>query len=451
VPEGAVRSGPPAWFIAATGLLTLACLSMAVAETSLWMHYLIDAGEWVSLAGLGFLLGAGVLLYSQRRLQVSLPLTAPWLLFPVITQGDQIIDNLSINWMRIIVHVLLALIFAAPVGIAVAGIRYAIAPRAGRPARNPPWLNAVPGFRLMSAGRVREGGSIIAAMLFVAEIWIAVQFLGLLMVATLILMIAGVLLYGFGLARFARSEAGSGSERLALALLLGGVALSLTLFFGYKNRPGAYQGSPSHFMDPNQPQAVFQLNRAPLPEAPIAAPPDPDIVRAALTGYARALEQLLEGYYVLDRNYNYDFHNRLFLRKTPLLADYRAAGLSRIAEAAGSRNDADRAAAAARRALPDRSTLGALVNEVSAYVEFTFARAAVLERMSAEFERTEAGLQHATHLYEGEGKYLGVQLAAILARYERVLSSPVTAPVTREFVTIGRAIHDKYANRIVGF
>jgi hypothetical protein len=229
------------------------------------------------------------------------------------------------------------------------------------------------------------------------------------------------------------------------------MALSLALFFGYKNRPGAYQGSPSHFMDPNQPEAAFQLHRAPVPDAPVAAPQDPGIVRAALTGYGRALELLLDGYYVLDRNYNYDFHNRLFLRNTPLLADYRAAGLSRIAGAARLRNDADQAAVTARQVLPDGSTLRALVDEVSAYVEFTFARAAVLERMSAEFERSEAGLQHATHLYEGEGKYLGVQLAAILAKHERVLSSPLTAPATSEFLMISRAVHDKYANRIVGF
>jgi hypothetical protein len=305
----------------------------------------------------------------------------------------------------------------------------------------------------MAAGRVREGGALIAAMLFLAEVWIAVRFLGLLMVATLLLMIVAVLVHGFGVGRLkpAPTYAKAGNERLALAILLGGVALSVALFFGYKNRPGAYQGSPSHFMDPNQPDAGFQLNRVLAPVAPVAAPSDPDVVRAALTGYGRALERLLDGYYVLDRNYNYDFHNRLFLRRTPLLAEYRAAGLASVAEASRLRIEADQAAVAARQALSDGITLRALVDDVSAYVDFTFNRAAVLERMSAEFERSEAGLQHATHLYEGEGKYLGVQLAAILTKHERVLSSPLTAAATSEFVAISRALHDKYANRIVGF
>jgi hypothetical protein len=441
------------------------CLAMAVAETSLWMHYLIDAGEWVSLAGLGFVLAAGFMLYSKSRLMASLPLTAPWLLFPVITQGDQIIDNLSINWMRLIVHVLLGLIFAAPVGIAVAGVRYAFAPRGDQaPRRNPPWLKAIPGLGQMISGRVREGGAVVAAMLLVAEIWIAVRFLGLLMIATLILMIVGVLLYGFGLGWLARPEGRASvhrssyvgptfrsGERLALIILLGGVVLSLALFLGYKNRPGAYQGSPSHFMDPNQSAAAFQLDRIPVASTQVAAPSDADAVRRALTGYARALERVLAGYYVLDRNYNYDFHNHLFLRSTPLLPSYRERGLATIEEGVAFRREADSAADAARETLGPEDPLRALLDDVAAYASFTLDRAPVLERMSAEFDRTQAGLQHTTHLYEGEGKYLGVQLAAILAKHERVLSSPLTAEATSEFVAMSRAIHDKYANRIVGF
>ena len=71
--------------------------------------------------------------------------------------------------------------------------------------------------------------------------------------------------------------------------------------------------------------------------------------------------------------------------------------------------------------------------------------------MTAEFVRTEAGLQHATHLYEGEGKVLGVRLAEILDKHAAVLSAPATAPVVTEFEAISRAVHDAYASRIVGF
>ena len=121
--ETGARIAPPAWLVVATGLLAVGCLAMALAETNLWMHYLIDAGESISLVGVGFILGAGFYLYTRRRLLVSLPLVLPWLLFPVLTQGDQIIDNLSINWMRLVSHVLLAVLFGMPVAIAVAAAR----------------------------------------------------------------------------------------------------------------------------------------------------------------------------------------------------------------------------------------------------------------------------------------------------------------------------------------
>jgi hypothetical protein len=71
--------------------------------------------------------------------------------------------------------------------------------------------------------------------------------------------------------------------------------------------------------------------------------------------------------------------------------------------------------------------------------------------MSQQFEQTPAGLQHATHLYEGEGKVLSVRVGDILAKHSAVLSSPLVAPITTEFVTISRSVRDAYANRIVGF
>jgi len=55
-PAAAVKERAPAWLMVATGALALAVLAMALAETNLWMHYLIDAGESISLVGLGFIL-----------------------------------------------------------------------------------------------------------------------------------------------------------------------------------------------------------------------------------------------------------------------------------------------------------------------------------------------------------------------------------------------------------
>jgi hypothetical protein len=438
---------PPGWLIAATGLLALGTLAMAVAETNLWLHYLIDAGESISLIGLAFMLVAGLYLFTRGRLLVSLPLALPWLLFPVITQGDQIIDNLSITWMRIICHVLLGALFGFPVAVIAMAVRYAVRPSP----HATPWSALIPGLAQLRAGRTREGVALVSALLLVLEMWVAVRFLGLLMVLTLIVMIWAVLALGFARGNSQQEASRSRSEHFALVLFVAGVVASLALFVGYKNRPGAYQGSPSYYMDPGQRDAGFHLDRVPVPAQAPTAPASPEQVQQALTGYARAFEKLLAGYYILDRNYNYDFHNRLFLRSTPLLADYRRVGLRGVAEAERIRAEADRVAALVAPGLPTSVPLGALLEDVRAYAAFTFDRAPVLERMSAEFVKTEAGLQHATHIYEGEAKVLGVQLAGILEKHRAVLSAPAVAPLVADFVTISRSVHDAYANRIVGF
>ena len=447
--ESRASGRTPAWLIAATAALALGILAMALAETNLWMHYLIDAGESISLVGLAFIFAAGVYLYKRGNLAASLPMTLPWLLFPVITQGDQLIDNLSINWMRFIVHLLLALIFGIPVAVIVMAVRYAVGASAGRPL--PKVSGLVPGLAQMAAGRGREGSALLAALLFVIEGWAAVRYLGELMVITLVLMTWLVLVFGFWPAAATRDSGRRRSERAALGVLAAGVVISLGLFVGYKNRPGAYQGSPSYFMDPSQQGAGFQLNAVAVPDVPAHVPADPADTRLALTGYARAFDRLIAGYYILDRNYNYDFHNRLFWRSTPLLANYRTVGLERVREAEAMRADADAAAARAAAALTAGDPLGALLADVRAYAAFTFDRAPVLERMTAEFVKTEAGLQHATHLYEGEGKVLGVRLAEILDKHAKVLAAGDVQPVTGEFVTVSKAVHDLYANRIVGF
>lgn len=446
--ERSVRR-PPFWLVAATGTLALGTLAMAVAETSLWMHYLIDAGESISLAGLAFVLAASLYLYSRGQLAPSLPLTLPWLLFPVITQGDQIIDNLSITWMRVIVHVLLALLFGFPVAVVAMAARWVVTPGPPLPLV---WRVLVPGLAQLRAGRAREGAALLGAMLLVAEMWVAVQFLGTLMVITLVLLVWGVLAYGFASSRHpSPGRQRQATERAALAAVIAGVVVSLGLFFAFKHRPGAYQGSPSYFMDPAQQGSGFQLDRVVVPAGAPERPPNADEVRAALSAYARAFDTLLAGYYVLDRNYNYDFHNRLFLRSTPLLPNYRAVGLEKVHAAVQLRHDADALAARARAGLPEADPLTALLDDLRAYAAFTFDRAPVLEQMSAGFEQTQAGLQHATHLFEGEGKVLGVRLAEILAKHHRVLGAPALQSVTAEFVTVSRSVHDAYANRIVGF
>lgn len=418
-PGVTAASRPPLWLVLATAAMALVLLVMSITETSFKGQYLIDEGEYLSLAGLAFIFVAGLYLHWRGRLTASLPLVVPWLLYPIITQGDQIIDNLSITWMRIIVHVLLAAIFGTPVLVIALAARslLGLAPRAVT------WL---------------------AMALLAAEIVLAYVFLGTLMIVTLAVMIALVFYFGTRPRRERRPNSAA-----ALAVLVAGVVASGGLYLGFKNRPGAYQGSPSFYMDPSQPQSRYDLTKVPVAGGAVAAPGRLDLAGQALSHYADSLQLLLDGYYVLDRNYNYHFHNELFLQATPLLPDYRAAGLERIRAGAARRADADSLAGQTRLGLD--TPLGALLADVRGYVEFSFDRAAALERMSAEFETTKAGLQHATHIYEGEGKYLGVQLAALLDKHRALLAAPEAAPVVADFVATSRAIHDKYANRIVGF
>jgi len=277
-------------------------------------------------------------------------------------------------------------------------------------------------------------------------------FLGTLMIITLVVMILAVILFAWRAPGQATTDAaGARGERTTLVLLVAGVVVSGGLYLGFKNRPGAYQGSPSFYMDPAQSDAGFRFGTVAVPGGAVSLPAAAPDAHRALSAYARSLQLLLDGYYVLDRNYNYHFHNELFWRSTPLLANYRAAGLKLIAEAAVIRGEADAAAARALGSLPPADPLAALLEDVRAYVAFNFGRAATLERLSAGFEKTPAGLQHATHVYEGEGKFLGTSLSQLLDKHRVVLAAPVVDEVTREFATAGRAIHAAYANRIVGF
>jgi hypothetical protein len=445
-------SRPPFWLIVCTGVLALTILALAVAETDLKAHYLIDQGEFISVFGLIFIAVASVFLYRSRRLYASLPLVLPWLLYPIITQGDQIIDNLSINPMRAICHVLLAAIFATPVAVVVLGVRSLAAPRGGQSTSIGSWASWIPGLRPISEGRIREGSALLASALLVAETWLADQFLGTLMIVTIIAMTLAVLVYGSRPARVRdRQDERARTERLALAVALIGVVISGGAYAAYKNQPGAYQGSPSFFMDPSQKDSNYRLDRIAVPARPAAAPQNAAEVGAALTAYGQTLEKLLAGYHILDRNYTYAFHNELFVRHTPLVPNFRVVGLGLVADARQLRIGADGAGATARARLSDDDPLAALLDDLRGFVAFNFDRAPVLERLSGQFEKTPAGLQHAAHLYEGESKYLGTAVAALARKYQAVLEAPPLAATTHDFVAMSRSIYEAYAHHVVGF
>jgi hypothetical protein len=441
---------PPAWFIVATAVLATLLLLMAVTETSLLGHYLIDQGEFVAVVGLGFVTVAGGFLARQQRLRVSLPFVLPWLLYPVVTQGDQVIDNLSINWMRLLTHILLALIFAAPVLVLAFGARAWAATTSGGRLFTSRLLSWVPGLRQMADGQSRSGVAAFATMLLAIEFVAAHITLGLLMMGVLVVMTGIALWYG-GRPERPTSPAAIGAtaavnERRLFGWLLVGVVVSGGLYVGYKNRPGAYQGSPSYLLDPSQQAAGYDLNAVPVDGgAATAGGMDVAGIQAELSLQTAALDRLVDGYYIAERNYTFDFHNHLFLRAWPVLPEYRRVALEAIAEA---RQMAGRAEVSPSAGA---GPLASWLAEVRAYVAFNFARASVLERLTAEFERTQAGLQHAAHIYEGEGKLVGLGLRAIEDKHRATLTNPQMAPIVADYLRAAAAIHARYADRIVGF
>ena len=164
---------------------------------------------------------------------------------------------------------------------------------------------------------------------------------------------------------------------------------------------------------------------------------------------------MTEPYYLLNRNYNYAFHNELFVRNTSVRPGFRETALDRVAQA---RERAEIAEARRNRFASKlagsggaNAALEAFVEDIGAYVSFNLRRAARLRQMSAEFEKTRAGLQHATHLYEGEGKVLGSVLMAIVRKHHVAATSTGLAPVLGPFIERCEKIEQAYANRIIGF
>ncbi len=419
------KAAIPRWLIVSTIAFTLMILAMAVAETNLWMHFLVDRGEYISVGGALFIGLVGIQLHRQNRLKASLPLFIPWLLYPVVTQGDQLIDNLTINQMRLVCHVILAIIFGAPVVVSVLAI-----------------LHFVRRLTLRTTSMLVFGS-------LVVEAGVAYVFLGWYMIFTLGLMAAA---YALWIAFFARRWQWNFSERHAFRVMLAGVAVSLALFFGFKNRPGAYQGSPAAYMDPAQKDAMYELSLIPAGKgsSTISTGSSAEL-SAVLAGYGEVLHRVVHAYWLMDRNYNYSFHNELFWRSTPIVPDFRATALDEIQRMRQLAVATDERAERLRMELAPGSPEEALVHEMREFTAYNLRRAATLEGMSAEFIKTRAGLQHATHLYEGEAKMVDVQLQALLDKHRSGLEVPVIAAVAGPFRDSCRQVHEMYGNRIVGF
>jgi hypothetical protein len=417
-------AGAPRWLLIATVFFTLLILAMAVAETTLWMHFLVDRGEYISIGGLAFIFLVGVWLYSRNRLKPSLPLFIPWLIYPVLTQGDELIDNLTINQMRLVCHVILAVLFGAPI-----------------------LMIALTAARVSPVFSGKTGRRVLVALLFAGEIWVAVAFLGDLMVLTLILM--GIAYVYFESAASNLSKAlVRFTEKAALVVMVVGVVGSLGIFIGFKNRPGAYQGSPAAYLDHSQKDAHYDFNLVAAGKGEGQTVPQAEI-QSVFADYSKALLYLNHAHYVMDRNYNYTFHNSLFLRHTPILPSFREKSIEEVSVARRLAASADTRTEALIAGSGEATALGRLLQEVRDFTSYNLRRASLLDMMSAEFIKTEAGAQHATHLYEGEGKLLDDQFAAVIRKHDAEIQrlGDASAPL----VEAARLIHSTYGNRIVGF
>ena len=448
-----ISQPPPRWFMMTTVLLTLLILFMAVAETTLWTHYLIDEGEYLCLAGLVFVSIVAAYLYRRHKLALSLPFFLPWLIYPVITQADQIIDNLTINEMRLVAHAILAILFGAPIVILVVAAKHFFVDQPGNQRRHA-WARLVPGLRQFEDGQVRDGTLVFATTLLLLELWIAHRYLGTLMVGALVGMGLFFMFYvGWRTPGLGERRPRNTNEKIALLIVFSGVVVSLGLYLGFKNRPGAYQGSPHFYHDPSQRDAAFKVNEIQVPVDKLGIP-SAEVgvaVQHMLKEYARVLQDLVRAYYILDRNYNYAFHNALFLRNTPVLSGFRAKALSDIDAARNRSEQANSLYMQVRPQIQSGSALLAFLDDVHNYVAFNLRRASILEKKSAEFEQTQAGLQHATHLYEGEGKIVGVVLVQIIEKHQTILKLPELSRLAEPFERISKEVHAAYANRIVGF
>ena len=413
---------PPRWLILSTIAFTLLILAMAVAETNLWMHFLVDRGEYISVAGVVCIALVGLYLHGKHALRVSLPLFIPWLLYPVVTQGDQLIDNLTINQMRLVCHVILAVIFGGPMVVT---------------------MHAIHNF--WPAISARQSSLIIAGF-FLLETWVAYAFLGWYMIATLAILAAGYLVVRMFNPRWTLTES------LALKLMVGGVVISLGLFFGFKNRPGAYQGSPAAFLDPTQQDSIYNLTRIAVPaveSTPAIAPAAATELGSVLAAYGDVLKGLVHAYWLMDRNYNYQFHNELFWRSTPLVPEFRTKALQEVLVMRSLARVTDERAATLRTSFPENSQSAVLFDEVREFVAFNLRRATMVEEMTAGFIKTKAGVQHATHLCEGEAKLVSSMLGDLVKKHDVALER--LGPLTASFRESSRQVFDQYANRIVGF
>ena len=295
----------------------------------------------------------------------------------------------------------------------------------------PPWRPR-PGWRGARApqiadGRRREGSAILAATLLVLEMWVAEQYLGTLMIVTLIVMIVLVL---DGTAR---------CRHLLRRTTWKNVATRNASPWAYRwwacSCPAPPISCTATRRGPTRAAPASSWIRRRGQELPDKSHPGPGWLRATSGGPADSCAPpwrrtrarsigFLPAIHLLNRNYTYDFHNELFLRTHRWCPTIVRLGSSWSRRPRRFASRADEHTRARARRWPPATRWRGCSMIFRAYLAFNFDRAPVLEQMSAGFERTEAGLQHAAHLYEGESKVARHRPVGHPDEAQRVIDDP---------------------------
>ena len=160
-------------------------------------------------------------------------------------------------------------------------------------------------------------------------------------------------------------------------------------------------------MDPSQQGSGLQLSTVAVPDRCRRRRRRTDSARIARSpGTPAAFEQLLAGYYMLDRNYTYDFHNELFCPVDAAACRTIGRPAWRRSQRRGAARTGGRPRAAAARRSSQPTIRSPRCSTTCARTwRSTFERAATLERMSAEFEtdRGRPAARHAPLRRRGQG------------------------------------------------
>jgi hypothetical protein len=260
-----------------------------------------------------------------------------------------------------------AAIFATPVAVIVLAARYVLAPKARTSLRT--WDSVFSGTsparrRTFARGYRRSGGGVLAA-----EMWLADQYLGTLMIVTVIpdTVRAAVRIAGVGQPDVhARVHA---TRRWRSPCSWSASVFSAAASFGYKNRSRARIRESDGLHGSSQPESGYSLDRVPVPGSTPRASRSGG-TRSAWSLCARA-RAVMGGYHIVDRNLLTTSTTTVHA-DTPLLPNYRASRYQKVEEARALRACRRHRRPLSRVDARERRSTGGAARRPAGYVAFIF-------------------------------------------------------------------------------